>query len=87
MTTNTGLRTRRSFRDVEKDHYAARKAGDSGPTELENLILAWQGIQELPPTDENSFFTIAGYHGMPFRGVSCLTCRFLIVKAHADLAV
>ena len=32
------------------------------------LIKAWIGIQALPPDDENSFFKIAGYHGMPFRG-------------------
>jgi tyrosinase len=31
-------------------------------------IRAWKGIQELPPTDPNSFFVLGGYHGEPFRG-------------------
>lgn len=26
---------------------------------------AWRGIQELPPDDPNSFWVIAGYHGIP----------------------
>ena len=70
MATARGLRLRRSFRDVEREHFEARKAGSKEPTELEQLILAFKGIQELPPTDPNSFFMIAGYHGEPFRGVS-----------------
>lgn len=38
------------------------------PTELDTLIKAWVGIQALPPTDGNSFYAIATYHGQPFRG-------------------
>ncbi|KAK3369241.1 hypothetical protein B0T24DRAFT_707646 [Lasiosphaeria ovina] len=37
--------------------------------EMDLLIRAFHYIcVELPVTDENSFFQIAGYHGMPFRG-------------------
>ena len=40
--------------------------GNTGP--LDDLITAWAGIQALDPSEDNSFFKIAGYHGMPFRG-------------------
>ncbi|KAF6823708.1 tyrosinase [Colletotrichum plurivorum] len=36
--------------------------------ELDDLVRAFIGIQQLPPDDPNSFFVIAGYHGEPFRG-------------------
>ncbi|CVL08714.1 related to Tyrosinase [Fusarium mangiferae] len=36
--------------------------------ERDDLVKAFAGIQKLPPTDPNSFFMIAGYHGEPFRG-------------------
>lgn len=70
MTTPHSLRVRRSFREVEKEHFLAIKNGTKGPTELEKLVTAWEGIQALDATDSNSFFMIAGYHGEPFRGVS-----------------
>ncbi|OAA36610.1 putative domain, di-copper centre [Metarhizium rileyi] len=35
---------------------------------LENLVRAFRGIQALPYYHPDSFFTIAGYHGEPFRG-------------------
>ena len=69
MPTARGLRLRRSFRDLEKEHFEARNEGRTEPTDLETLILAFKGVFELPPTDTNSFFMIAGYHGEPFRGV------------------
>lgn len=57
----SGIRVRRSLRELE-DLY------DSGtPAPLENLMLAWKGIKELPVNDPNSLFTIGGYHGEPFR--------------------
>ena len=31
-------------------------------------MRAWKGIKEKPADDPNSFFTIGGYHGEPFRG-------------------
>ncbi|KAK4159924.1 hypothetical protein QBC43DRAFT_220963 [Cladorrhinum sp. PSN259] len=39
-----------------------------GADELDTLIRAFKHIQDLPTHDPNSFFQIAGYHGMPFRG-------------------
>ncbi|KAF4622881.1 hypothetical protein D9613_002272 [Agrocybe pediades] len=43
---------------------------DSGEdrTKLENLVRAFRGIQALPPDDHNSFFYLAGLHGLPYRG-------------------
>jgi len=68
--SQTQPRVRRSFRDVEKDHYTARNNGSTDRTELEALLLAWKGIQEdADAKGPNSFFTIGGYHGEPFRGV------------------
>ncbi|TRX96804.1 hypothetical protein FHL15_002110 [Xylaria flabelliformis] len=37
-------------------------------TVLENLVRAWRGIQKLPYYHPNSFFSIASFHGEPFRG-------------------
>src|ERR1700712_1665421 len=56
------MRQRQSIRELEKGYLR----GDKKP--LEDLIRAWKGVQSLPPDDLNSFFTIAGYHGEPFRG-------------------
>ncbi|KAG4286455.1 hypothetical protein FPRO06_07715 [Fusarium proliferatum] len=36
--------------------------------ERDDLVRAFAGIQKLDPTNPNSFFMIAGYHGEPFRG-------------------
>lgn len=36
--------------------------------EQDDVVKAFAGIQALPPSDPNSYFTIAGYHGEPFRG-------------------
>lgn len=43
---------------------------DSGEdrSKLENLIRAFRGIHALPPSNTNSFFHLAGLHGLPFRG-------------------
>jgi tyrosinase len=38
-------------------------SGDRKP--LETLVRAFKGIQELDPSDENSFWNIASYHGEP----------------------
>src|ERR1700754_4053087 len=61
MSTPT-LRVRRSLTDLQADY----DRGDK--TELETLMRAWKGIKELPHSDPNSFFTLGGYHGEPFRG-------------------
>jgi len=37
-------------------------------SKLENLIRAFRGIQALPHKDTNSFFYLAGLHGLPYRG-------------------
>jgi tyrosinase len=36
--------------------------------EADNLVKAFDLIQKLPPDHPDSFFSIAGYHGEPFRG-------------------
>lgn len=56
------LRVRRSILELQ-DQYAA---GDKKP--LEDLWRAWAHIKALPAGDSRSFFTLAGYHGEPFRG-------------------
>ncbi|KAI0907328.1 putative tyrosinase [Ustulina deusta] len=38
------------------------------PSVLENLVRAWRGIKALPSYHPNSFFSIASFHGEPFRG-------------------
>jgi tyrosinase len=60
--SETKLRVRKSLTDLQ-DAYAK---GDKKP--LEDLMRAWRGVKALPPDDPNSFFTIGGYHGEPFRG-------------------
>ena len=47
------LGVRRSITDLQKDYDSGNKAP------LENLMRAWKGIKELPPTDPNSFFISA----------------------------
>lgn len=37
-------------------------------SERDKLIKAFQGIQNLPPDNKNSFYAIASLHGQPFRG-------------------
>jgi tyrosinase len=53
---------RRSIYDLLDD----RENGK--PEELDALMTAWKGIQDLEPDDPNSFFVIGGCHGEPFRG-------------------
>lgn len=62
MSTSAMPGVRRSIADIQADYDAGHTA------ELDNLMRAWKGIKELPPTDPNSFFMIGGYHGEPFRG-------------------
>ena len=49
--------------------YELQEAYDSGADKqsLENLVRAWIGIKNLPPSDPRSFYTLAGYHGEPFQ--------------------
>ena len=62
MSAAAKPRVRRSIQDIQNDYDNGNKK------ELEDLMRAWKGIKELPPTDPNSFFMIGGYHGEPFRG-------------------
>ncbi|CZR52648.1 uncharacterized protein PAC_02525 [Phialocephala subalpina] len=59
------LRVRRSIQ-VMWEEYLTGIPDKQKP--MNDLILAWYGITHLPLDDENSFFTIGGYHGEPFRG-------------------
>lgn len=57
---DNSLRVRLSLRELE----VAYAEGDTKP--LEDLMRAWKGIKELPPTSLKSFFNLGGYHGEPF---------------------
>jgi tyrosinase len=62
MVSDTPVRVRRSIADIQADY-------DAGNTkELTDLMRAWKGIKDLPPTDPNSFFMLGGFHSEPFRG-------------------
>jgi tyrosinase len=56
------LRVRQSITDLQSQY----AAGDKKP--LEDLWRAFIGVKQLPAADRRSFFTLAGYHGEPFRG-------------------
>ncbi|MEO6719019.1 MAG: tyrosinase family protein [Ferruginibacter sp.] len=56
------LKVRRSLLELQTDYENGNKKA------LEDLMRAWKGIKELPPTDTNSFFMLGGFHGEPFRG-------------------
>jgi tyrosinase len=62
MSTNGTLGVRRSIQDLQDDY--AR--GNRRP--LEDLMRAWKAIKAMPPERLESFFTLGGYHGEPFRG-------------------
>ncbi|EFX00015.1 tyrosinase [Grosmannia clavigera kw1407] len=63
---------------LREDVYELQKAyddkdPDSKETQRKKLVMqkvlwSFHIIQQLDPKDPNSFFQIAGYHGMPFRG-------------------
>ena len=61
-STTATLRVRRDIVDLQNEYQKG------APKPLEDLMRAWKGIKELPPGDPNSFFTLGGYHGEPFRG-------------------
>jgi tyrosinase len=62
MKPNHALRVRRSIQELQDDYTNGHKKP------LEDLMRAWKGIKELPPDHPQSFFTLGGYHGEPFRG-------------------
>ena len=49
---------RLSLRALDEKHNAEKK---------NDFLKAWKLIKELPPTNPNSFWSIASYHGMPFK--------------------
>ena len=49
---------RLSLRELELPENAKKK---------NDFLKAWKMIQELPPSNPNSFWSIATYHGMPFK--------------------
>lgn len=53
---------RRSIVDIQNDYDNGDKIA------LEKLMRAWKFVKELPPDHPDSFFTIGGFHGEPFRG-------------------
>lgn len=55
-------RVRRSLTELQAEYKNSNKKP------LEDLMRAWKGIKELPPSDLQSFFKLGGYHGEPFRG-------------------
>jgi len=57
-TTPRGVRNSIQYLQAEYDR------GNKKP--LEDVVRAWKGIKELPPTNPLSFFVIGGYHGEPF---------------------
>lgn len=50
---------RLSLRELQLERNADKK---------HDFLKAWKLIQELAPTNPNSFWSIASYHGMPFKG-------------------
>jgi tyrosinase len=62
MNIHGSSRVRRSLDDLQDDY----AKGNTKP--LEDLMRAWKGIKDLPPTDPKSFFALGGLHGEPFRG-------------------
>jgi len=36
---------------------------------LQNIVKAFRAVQALPPSNPDSYYCIAGYHGEPFRGI------------------
>ncbi len=64
------LRVRRSITDLQDQYMAANRKP------LEDLWRAWIGVKQLPPEDPRSFFTLGGYHGLPFRGIGATDPHF-----------
>lgn len=62
MSAREGIRVRRSLTELQDEY----ESGNKKP--LEDLMRAWRGIKDLPPTDPRSFFVLGGLHGEPFRG-------------------
>ena len=53
------MNVRLSLRELDLPENARKK---------NDFLKAWKIIQELPPSNPNSYWSIATYHGMPFKG-------------------
>lgn len=60
MSAETQVGIRRSVHELQMEY----NQGNRQP--LEDVVRAWKGIKELPPTDPHSFFVLGGFHGEPF---------------------
>ena len=65
-----GDRVRQNIWDLQDEHHKSREAQKKELTELDVLVKAFARIMSLGPDDRDSFQVIAGYHGVPFRGLS-----------------
>jgi tyrosinase len=61
VSASSPVKVRPSVRSLQTEY----EQGHKQP--LEDLMRAWKGIKELPPTDKRSFFMLGGYHGEPFQ--------------------
>ncbi len=61
MPASSAIKVRRSVYDLQMEY----DKGNKQP--LEDLVRAWVGVKNLPPTDKRSFFVLGGYHGEPFQ--------------------
>ena len=52
------LSVRMSLRELDQEQNSKKR---------HDFLKAWKIIQELPPSNPNSFYSIATYHGMPFK--------------------
>ena len=52
------MTVRTSLRDLDKPENARKK---------NDFLKAWKLIKELPPSNPNSFWSVASYHGMPYK--------------------
>jgi tyrosinase len=52
---------------IRQSVHALQQEYDNGNKQpLSDVVRAWQGIQDLPPSDPRSFFVLGGFHGEPF---------------------
>lgn len=71
--SSTTPRVRRSLEEIYGAWKDPRRRDSDEFKQFETLIRAMRGIQAIPPGEGtpptwNSFFTLGGYHGQPFRG-------------------
>lgn len=70
MSVGRSLRVRRDVKELQDEY----DRGNKKP--LEDLWRAFRAIKELPAEHPQSFFTLGGYHGEPFRGAGWGTSSY-----------